>query len=131
MSQGFNLHYTRMKEGETPLSANSNDSNAIENNTSIVGGSSRNICFVIDPNRMIFLSYAYLISGEYKPDENTITLLFTSHSVTIKGIKLEALFYRLMDHAVKQIMAVDSRYNALQEGSELVVNRIMIEDIKV
>jgi hypothetical protein len=126
MSQGFNLHYTRMKEGDTPLSANNSDPNATDGNTGIIGGSSRNICFVVAPNRMIFLNYAYLISGEYKPDENTITLLFTSHSVTIKGIKLEALFYRLMDHAVKQLTAVDNRYNALQESNNSIINEIII-----
>lgn len=90
-------------------------------------GISRNICFVTEEQKHVFLSYAYMIFAEFDPEENKIELEFTSHKVTLKGIKLEVLFYQLMDGIVRQIKINDSRYNELSEKSDPIVNSIKLD----
>ncbi len=34
----------------------------------------RNLCFVQPDGKRLFLNYAYLVSGEYSPETNTIVL---------------------------------------------------------
>lgn len=99
---------------------------SLQDEKSIVEGNGRNISFVVNEHLRMFLSYAYLISAEYQVDANTITCHFTSHKITLKGINLETLYYKLLDQTIRQITAVDSRYNDLNESNEVVVNEIEI-----
>lgn len=93
---------------------------------SVIEGTSRTICFVTSETYRLFLNYAFLVSGEFKSDLNLIKLNFTSHHVELSGINLEPLFYKLMDYGVKSIIAIDSRYNALDEKDAAIVNQISI-----
>lgn len=72
----------------------------------------RNLCLVWEDGRRAFLNYAYLIAGEFEPneDKNTIKLSFSSHSVMLQGYRLESLFAALLDHLPRSINAIDSRY---------------------
>ncbi|MCX6315968.1 MAG: hypothetical protein NTW29_01655 [Bacteroidetes bacterium] len=128
MNRGFNLKYDQMKENDPTTSQP--DGDTIDQSIILYepDEQARNICFVIDNTRWVFLNYSYLISGEYLPDENKIILAFTTHEVTMEGIKLEKLYYQIMDHEVKQLVAKDSRYNGLINDSS-VVNKVRLEKI--
>lgn len=93
---------------------------------SVIDGASRNICFVVSETYRRFLNYAFLVTGDYKSDLNIISLHFTSHQVELTGVNLEPLFYKIMDHGVRQIVATDSRYNSLDEKDTAIVNDIRI-----
>ncbi len=70
----------------------------------------RNLCFVQPDGKRLFLNYAYLVSGEYSPEANTIKLVYTTHEITLKGRNLEGLFESLMAHLPRQIVAHEKRY---------------------
>jgi len=88
----------------------------------------RNLCFVWPNGKKKFLNYAYLVSGEYLPEENLIKLAFTSETILIKGERLEGLFEQLLDHEPRRIVCGDARYNAL-DAIEASVNEIIITNI--
>lgn len=81
----------------------------------------RNLCFVQPDGKRLFLNYAYLVSGEYSPDTNTIKLIYTTHEITLKGRNLESLFESLMAHLPRQILAVERRYELTMEEISMVV----------
>lgn len=87
---------------------------------------SRNVCFVLEDSSRIFVNYSYLISGEFSPTENTITLTFTTHTFILQGINLQPLFYQIMGQLMKQVIWQDIRYNATQEKDDPVVNKIKV-----
>lgn len=93
-------------------------------------GSARNICFVQPDGKMLSLSYGYLISSEYLPDESTITLVFTSHKITLKGTKLQELFFEIFVQKPKVIVCEDGRFKELNKDNSYVVNEIAIEENK-
>jgi hypothetical protein len=126
MSQSFKFRYEEMRENN-PGESNSNGSQDSESEMLYPsGGNVRNVCFVLLDGSRVFLNYAYLVSGEYNPEENTITLAFTTHSVTLKGIRLETLFEQFMHQLNKVVACVDERYNSIQGETLPVVNHIAI-----
>lgn len=90
------------------------------------GGHARNVCFALLDGRKMFLNYAYLVSGEYLPQQNRIVLAFTSHAVTLIGLWLDDLYYAFMYHLAKHVRCVDARYNATANDGESIVNEIII-----
>ncbi len=76
--------------------------------------------------RKMFLNYAYLVSCEYVPAKKSIVLAFTTHQVTLNGIRLDTLFDELMEQLPKVIACKDERYNSLQSEAQAVVNEIQI-----
>jgi hypothetical protein len=52
-------------------------------------------------------------------------LYFTSHTVTLKGVGLAALYQDFFTHTPKHIVFSDERYNAI-EGDGWVVNSIEV-----
>ena len=88
----------------------------------------RALSFIDTSGNHYFLNYAYLVSGEYKPSDNAITLFFTSHSVTIKGANLEGLFNELIDNRIKQVKTVDKRYASALIDTEPIVTDIQIKE---
>jgi hypothetical protein len=87
----------------------------------------RNLCFVWPDGRKKFLNYSFLVSAQYSPSESTIKLVFTTETVLLKGIRLEALFQHLQDHTIKQVSSIDYRYNAIHENEDIIVNEIEIQ----
>ncbi len=125
MSQFLNLLYDgEQKKNDSPNGDGSRE-NLPDNHNGIAIGPSRNICFVIDNTKRVFLNYSYLVCGEYKTDENEIILTFTTHSVKMNGVGLQKLFYQIMENEVRQVVVLDSRYNTLFE------NRININSIHI
>jgi len=86
----------------------------------------RNICFIWPDGKKKFLNYAYLISGEYLPEESAISLIFTSDTITIKGFKLEGLFDDLIQHLPSFISCSDPRYNETLAEPEIIINDIAV-----
>lgn len=87
----------------------------------------RNVCFVQTSGKILFLNYGYLVSGEYVPDESTITLQFTSHTITLKGTKLETLYQEFFSHIPRYVTATEERYNEVENGSYQ-INEIQIAE---
>lgn len=123
MNREFNLKYNRMKGSDV---GNTQGQDSDEDVQSVIDGTSRNICFVVSETYRVFLNYAFLVSGEFISEQNIIRLQFTSHQVELTGVNLEHLFYKLMDHGVRQIIATDSRYNILDEKDTVIVNDIRV-----
>lgn len=86
----------------------------------------RNLCIIWEDGKRMFLNYAYLISGELLPDDSMLILTFTTHTVQLKGSRLETLYEEFTGHLIKQIACTDERYNATVENDETVVNEIEV-----
>jgi hypothetical protein len=86
----------------------------------------RNLRFVWPDGQQKFLNYAYLVSGEFLPDQSSIHLIFTSEVIVIEGIRLVQLFDDLLEHKPKQIICINDRYTALQDESHPVVTKISV-----
>jgi len=82
----------------------------------------RNVYFVLLDGKSYFLNYDNLNSGEFLPEENTITLTFTTHIVTLKGRNLSDLFTHLSAHGVREIKMIHERYAAAEETGSLVTH---------
>ncbi|MEP7165211.1 MAG: hypothetical protein ABI741_10980 [Ferruginibacter sp.] len=92
-------------------------------------GQVRNICFVELNGKQTFLSYAYLTSAEFTPEENKIVLFFTSHTITLKGNGLSDLYEDLKTYNLKQIKCVDKRYVETLPKSKASVTEINIKQV--
>jgi hypothetical protein len=87
-------------------------------------GHTRNLCFAPSNGTKLFLSYAYLISGELSPEEGTIT--FTTHIITLKGHRLSSPFDSLAAQSRCRITTVEERYAAV-ENSESFITHITVQ----
>lgn len=92
-------------------------------------GQVRNICFVELSGKQTFLSYAYLTSAEFSPEDNKIVLYFTSHTVTLKGNGLADLYEDLKTYNLKQIKCVDKRYVETLPEAKASVTEINIKQV--
>jgi hypothetical protein len=124
MSQEFKLKFDRMREGN-PTGADTTDETQSGDNYPS-NGNVRNLGFAWKDGKRTFLNYAYLVSAEYVPTENTILLEFTSHAVTLKGVRLHHLFGDLMTQMTKWIVCHDERYNQTEDGDTPIVNEIVV-----
>ena len=111
MNREFKLRYDQMREGDpskTEETAQPNTDNGLYH----APGQARNLCLVWPDGKRFFLNYAYLIAGELNLDgeKNVIILHFSSHTVTLSGYGLEALFRELLDHLPRIIFSIDERY---------------------
>lgn len=90
-------------------------------------GTVRNLTFFLSEGNARFLNYAYLITGEYSEGDGNITLIYTTHTVILKGKALVPLFTALQSHLPRLICVQDERYNELtDENQEYAVNEISI-----
>lgn len=123
MSQDFKFKYDQMKAGNPAGDENTShdgeDRYVRESNV-------RNVCFILPDKKQIALSYSYLVSQEYLPEENAITLFFTSHTIILTGIHLQGLFDEFLQQMPKYIMSADERYNAIEENEKPIVNKISV-----
>ncbi|MBS0645185.1 MAG: hypothetical protein JSR97_01155 [Verrucomicrobia bacterium] len=92
-------------------------------------GQVRNICFVELSCKQTFLSYAYLTSAEFSPEDNKIVLFFTSHTVTLKGNGLADVYEDLKTYNLKQIKCVDKRYVETLPETKASVTEINIKQV--
>jgi hypothetical protein len=124
MSQDFKLRYDQMRQSNpTKL-----DGDTVVKDCEYFDQSSntRNLCFVWADNRMKFYNYAYLISGDYLPDDSSITLVFTTDIIVIKGARLLGLFDELLRHLPRKIVCVEERYRLSVDENMPIIDSIEI-----
>lgn len=128
MSQSFKFRYEEMRENNPgqsqPAYAEDLGSDLLYHS----GGGARNVCFILLDGRRLFLNYAYLVSGEYNPDESMILLAFTTHTVLLKGVRLEKLYEQFMQQLNRIVLCIEERYTHLQEADKPIVYQIMISN---
>lgn len=117
MSSDFRLHYDRLRENDptTPKPQNpAGEAGAFYD----APGHARNLCLIWTEGKQQFLSYAYLVGGEFLSNSeiNVIVLDFSAYLVTLKGFALSNLFAALTEQRVKFIVQSDTRY--LQKADE-------------
>lgn len=126
MNQRFRLKFDEMREGD-PSKDTASDQDLPTRDESYNGASNtRNLCFAFPDGRKLFLNYAYLVSCDYLPEDNSLTLVWTTHTVILKGFFLHILFDELMQHLPRQIACTDPRYNVTAEKEKPIVNEIHI-----
>ncbi|GGD64238.1 hypothetical protein GCM10011514_30250 [Emticicia aquatilis] len=127
MSHGFKLRFDEMRESD-PTNLDATQKNETDDFYQNLGHA-RNICFIWSDERRMFLNYAYLIAGEFNPnnEKNLIKLIFSSHTVLLHGYHLETLYTALLDHLPRFIREVDARYALSDESKEGIVIEIIIE----
>jgi hypothetical protein len=125
MNQGFKWKYDEMQDGDPTKQKDKMGKVVSEENYSTISYT-RNICFVLQDGRHLFLNYGYLVSAEYLPEESKIILSFTSHIITVAGIYFEKLFYDLMVSFPRILICQDARYNVTNEKEIPVVNEITV-----
>lgn len=89
--------------------------------------SNRRLCFVQTDGKRKALSYGYLSTLHYDPDESMITLEYTTrHKVTIKGTNLEDLFEEIMHEVARVIIITEKRYEETGTENEVTITEINI-----
>ena len=110
---GYKLRYEQLRESDPTAKENSAETGSEELKPYYdQPGHMRNVCFGWPDGRRVFISYAYLISGELtiNGEMNQIVLMFTSETVTIKGYNLTALHEALMEQRALYIIEEECRY---------------------
>lgn len=130
MNQNSDLNFRKLKENSNLASKpdeSLEDNEAVKNYPTI--GNIRNLTLVsVDGNKQFF-NYSYLVTCEYLPEENLITLIYTSHTVIIKGLRLAPLCEALSLQLPETITCIEARYNSISEPEQSVVNEIIIQKI--
>ncbi|HYF32505.1 MAG TPA: hypothetical protein VD993_15380 [Chitinophagaceae bacterium] len=127
MSQGFKSKFDQMRENKAakpPSDANTGMDHYPDE------GHGRNLCFCWADGKRLFLNYAYVVSGEFLPENETIKLHFTTHEATMQGANLEGLFFDIMQQKIKLINCVDKRYEAVENKDEPLVYTITIKKLE-
>lgn len=108
----FSFKYDKLRQnepGDAPVSKNHEGD-----------GTGRNVCFIKADGNAIFFGYGYLVSSEHLKEESAIIINFTSHTVTLKGIRLEALYYAFLRHLPQMVVCTEERYNDTEPKAPLV-----------
>ncbi|HRH35599.1 MAG TPA: hypothetical protein PKY12_11090 [Catalimonadaceae bacterium] len=121
------MRFDEMRQNDPTKQPNLSPDKKEENNRYETPGYARALRLVWPDGKRIFLHYSYLVSGECTPDETTVSLVFSSQTVTIKGRNLGELFEEISQQLVREISCVDERYNETLEEKEMVVNAIEIQ----
>lgn len=130
MNSGFKFKYDQIRENDPTKKESAIYLNTERNAATYYENSNaKNVCFVWPDGKRIFLNYSYLVSGEYQPEENSITLTWTTHVVNLKGYQLEKLFNELMHHLPKEVVCIDTRYiQTIVNGTSIVKDIFVLEN---
>lgn len=123
MSLDFKLQFDENKESTQPQ-----DQETVNADRYLHHGNTRNLAFVWPDGRMEFFNYSYLVRCAYDPAEGSIVLEFTSHTVALKGYRLEILAVDLMAQLPRIVRCIDSRYIDTLENDAAVVSKIIITE---
>lgn len=123
-----------MRFDDNRQSSQPNEGNAVSAKDDKTGmyetpGYSRALHFIWPDGKRMFLPYSYLQSGECSPDETTLTLTFSSHLVTIKGMHLEAIYQGVSEQTIREITCVEERYTQIEETEQSSITEIKISVI--
>lgn len=106
MDRDFKLKFDDFKDNHS--TEQGNDDKTTDQYPS--SGHVRHIVFVWPENRMQSFNYSYLVTQSYDAAKSTIIMEFTSHTVEIKGVRLDGLFYELVAQIPKYIRIKTERY---------------------
>ncbi len=123
MNREFKSKFSQMQDNQSGL--NNNEENERLYPTT---GNVRNVSFAWPDGKLRSFNYAFLVTHEYDPNENTIQLEFTTHTILLKGFRLEPLYFELLDQRNKFIICTDARYNDTVEKEETIINEILITE---
>lgn len=128
MSQDYKLKYDMMRENTASNSSEGTEpsTESTIDNSYPSASNTRNLCLCWPDGRRMFLNYAYLVSGEYQPEANMVTLIFTTHTLKLAGEKLDQLFEELIQHLPRILMQIDQRYSTI-ETDEITIREITVE----
>jgi hypothetical protein len=126
MSQGYKSRFEQMRENALQQSSQDNSVQSSQDHQYPSGGNGRNICFIWPDGKRLFLSYSYMVSGQYSPEESAIVLTFTTCTVTVKGSNLESLFDELMEQRTRLLECEDGRYSEVIYERKEIVNEIVV-----
>lgn len=73
-----------------------------------------------------FLHYSYLVDANFQVDTGSIVMSFTSHIVTLRGLRLHSLYRDLSRHLPNIVTVVDTRYDSLTDDHSPVVTAIEV-----
>lgn len=124
MSRDFKLKFDDFKDNH---SAEQGDGDKTTNQYPS-SGHVRHIVFVWPENRMQSFNYSYLVTQSYDAAKNTIVMEFTSHTVEIKGVRLDVLFHELVMQVPKYIRIMDKRYNNAGNAIGTIVNEVLLAE---
>lgn len=130
MNRNFKLRFDQMKEGNP---ADSSPEKPEESSPTAYGVTRPlNLCLGWPDGKRFFLSYAYLIAGEFEPEgeHNRIQLHFTAYRVSLKGYGLEGLFLALLEQWPDELIAIEPRYAVSGEAPEGTIIEIVVEKIE-
>jgi len=124
MNRSFKLRFDQMKEGNP--AEGEPQASALPEEEFI---RPLNLCLVWPDGKRFFLSYSYLIAGEFNPEgeTNQIQLYFTTYRVSLKGYGLETLFLALLEQLPHQLMAIEPRYVVSEEALDGTIIEIIVE----
>jgi len=126
MSQ-FRVRFDEMRQNHPTKEPSSSSDKKGQDGLYETPGYARALRFVWPDGKRMFMHYSYLVSGECTPDETTVSLVFSSQTVTIKGRNLGELFEGISQQLVREISCADERYNETLEEKDSVVNEITIQ----
>lgn len=127
MNQNSDLNFRKLQENSgltSKAEEPSKENEALKNYPTI--GNFRNLTLVSVDGKKQFFNYSYLVTCEYTPADNLITLIYTSHTVIIKGLRLAPLYEALSLQLPETITCIEARYNSITEPEQSVVNEIII-----
>ncbi|MDO6430904.1 hypothetical protein Q4E93_09920 [Flavitalea sp. BT771] len=92
--------------------------------------SAKQLCIAWETGGIEAFHYRDLLRTSFRPevDPNTIKLYFVGCCVRMKGNNLDSLAYRLLQHEPELIAVTPSRYIALSDVDQFVVNEVTIDD---
>jgi len=126
MNRSFKLRFDQMKEGNP--AEGEPQASALPEEEFI---RPLNLCLVWPDGKRFFLSYSYLIAGEFMTggEQNEITLFFTAYTVVLKGYELEPLFLMLSDHLLSQVVVTEARYTTSKDTGLPMVTEMRVESV--
>lgn len=124
MNHLFKSRYDEMKESADALSSEKEAGGKDEAYINV--GYTRNVCFVLPDGDEIFLNYAYLVRGRHFVEDGRIVLVFTSDTVTLKGIRLKKLFTDFQSNIPFKVISQPERYNEAEDEETPIVNEIIV-----
>lgn len=116
-------------KSESPEQANEQVTESITHYET--AGNARNLCFVLEDGKRVFLNYAYLTSGEYDPEKSEIKLTYSTHIVTLQGFGLDKMLEKIMVQMPRIVSVTDPRYAEREttDGTGFAITAIKIEEI--
>lgn len=124
MGQDFKLKFAENKDSTQPES----EMDHLKADTYQQAGYTRHLAFVLPNGKMEFFNYSYLVHCCYDSEQSSILLEFSSHTIELKGYRLETLAYALMAQLPRIIRCVDKRYIETVDGDGAVVNEVVMKE---